>query len=108
MEDIAYVRTPETFQGERLSRFGFRTETTGKVTFRFHSIHQSRAFLDSSSLRKRMQSVLDRLGGSSQQSSILNVLDAFQRARRRMQLARESLPKAILTTSKTSLEQSTA
>ncbi|XP_073472683.1 tectonic-like complex member MKS1 [Aquarana catesbeiana] len=108
LEDIAYVRTPGTFQGERLSRFGFRTETTGKVTFRFHSIHQSRAFLDSSSLRKRMQSVLDRLGGSSQQSSILNVLDAFQRARRRMQLARESLPKAILTTSKTSLEQSTA
>ncbi|KAM9321348.1 tectonic-like complex member MKS1 [Gastrophryne carolinensis] len=108
LEDVTYVRIPGTFQGERLSRFGFRTETSGKVTFLFHSLHQSRTFLESCSLRKRMQSVLDRLGGSSQQSSILNVLDAFQRARRRMQLARESLPKAILTTSKASLEQSTA
>ncbi|XP_068121964.1 tectonic-like complex member MKS1 [Hyperolius riggenbachi] len=108
LEDLTYVRMPGTFQGQRLSRFGFRTETTGKVTFRLYAIHQSRAFLDSSSLRKRMQSVLDRLGGSSQQSSILNVIDAFQKARRRMQQARESLPKAILTTSKVSLEQSTA
>ncbi|XP_056414614.1 tectonic-like complex member MKS1 [Hyla sarda] len=109
LEDLTYVRIPGTFQGERISRFGFRTEATGRVAFRFHSIHQSRSFLDRSSLRKRMQSVLDRLGGSSQQSSILNVLDAFQRARRRMQQARESLPKDILSATKTlQLEQSTA
>ncbi|XP_071994173.1 tectonic-like complex member MKS1 isoform X1 [Engystomops pustulosus] len=109
LEDVTYVRIPGTFQGERLSRFGFRTETTGRVSFRFHSIHQSRSFLDRSSLRRRMQSVLDRLGGSSQQSSILNVLDAFQRARRRMQQARESLPKDILSaTASLQLEQSTA
>ncbi|XP_075710245.1 tectonic-like complex member MKS1 isoform X1 [Rhinoderma darwinii] len=109
LEDLTYVRIPGTFQGERLSRFGFRTETTGRVTFRFHSIHQSRSFLDRSSLRKRMQSVLDRLGGPSQQSSILNVLDAFQRARRRMQQARESLPMDLLSSTKTlQLEQSTA
>lgn len=29
-------------QGERLSRFGFRTETTGSVTFRLHCLQQSR------------------------------------------------------------------
>ncbi|MEE6468934.1 hypothetical protein FKM82_008430 [Ascaphus truei] len=74
LEDMTYIRVPGTFQGERLSRFGFRTQTTGSVTFRFHCVQQSRSFLDSSSLRKRMQSVLDRLGGSSQQSSIHNVL----------------------------------
>ncbi|XP_077150631.1 tectonic-like complex member MKS1 [Ranitomeya variabilis] len=109
LEDMTYARIPGTFQGERLSRFGFRTETTGRVVFRFHSIHQSRSFLDRNSLRKRMQSVLDRLGGSSQQSSILNVLDAFQRARRRMQQARESLPIDILSGTRTlQLEQSTA
>lgn len=32
-------RTP---QGERLSRFGLRTETTGSVTFRLHCLQQSR------------------------------------------------------------------
>ncbi|XP_063812223.1 tectonic-like complex member MKS1 isoform X2 [Pseudophryne corroboree] len=109
LEDLTYAKVPSTFQGEHLSRFGFRTETTGSVTFRFHSIHQSRSFLDSSSLRKRKQSMLDRLRGSSQQTSILNVRDAFLRAQRRMQMARESLLTDILSTSKISqLEQSTA
>lgn len=83
-------------QGERLSRFGLRTETTGSVTFRLHCLQQSRAFMESSSLRKRMRSVLDRLEGFSQQSSIYNVLEAFRRARRRMQEARESLPQDLV------------
>ncbi|CAJ0928365.1 unnamed protein product [Ranitomeya imitator] len=42
LEDMTYAKIPGTFQGERLSRFGFRTETTGRVVFRVHSIHQSR------------------------------------------------------------------
>lgn len=43
------LEPPETWhclncmpQGERLSRFGFRTETTGSVTFRLHCLQQSR------------------------------------------------------------------
>ncbi|KAJ7399330.1 Meckel syndrome type 1 protein [Pitangus sulphuratus] len=74
LEDLTYVRVPSTFKGKRLSRFGFRTETTGSVTFRLHCLQQSKAFLESSALRQRMQSVLDRLGGFSQQSSVYNVL----------------------------------
>ncbi|XP_038615257.1 Meckel syndrome type 1 protein [Tachyglossus aculeatus] len=101
LEDLTYVRVPGTFKGDRLSRFGFRTETTGSVTFRLHCLQQSRAFMESSSLRKRMQSVLDRLGGFSQQSSIHNVLEAFQRARRRMQEARASLPQDLISPSAT-------
>ncbi|XP_012300923.2 tectonic-like complex member MKS1 isoform X1 [Aotus nancymaae] len=99
LEDLSYVRIPGSFKGERLSRFGLRTETTGTVTFRLHCLQQSRAFMESSSLRKRMRSVLDRLEGFSQQSSIHNVLEAFRRARRRMQEARESLPQDLVNTS---------
>nr|XP_055113003.1 tectonic-like complex member MKS1 isoform X4 [Symphalangus syndactylus] len=95
LEDLSYVRIPGSFKGERLSRFGLRTETTGTVTFRLHCLQQSRAFMESSSLRKRMRSVLDHLEGFSQQSSIHNVLEAFRRARRRMQEARESLPQDL-------------
>uniref|UniRef100_A0A8D0H510 MKS transition zone complex subunit 1 n=1 Tax=Sphenodon punctatus TaxID=8508 RepID=A0A8D0H510_SPHPU len=105
LEDITYVRVPGTFQGSRLSRFGFRTEMTGSVTFRFHCLQQSKAFLESSSLRKRMQNVLDRFGGFSQQNSLYNVLEAFQRARRRMQEARESLPQDLISTSASSVLQ---
>ncbi|XP_074869551.1 tectonic-like complex member MKS1 isoform X2 [Carettochelys insculpta] len=105
LEDMTYVRVPGTFKGERLSRFGFHTETTGSVTFRLHCLEQSKAFLESSALRKRMQSVLDRLGGYSQQSSLFNVLEAFQRARRRMQEARESLPQDLISTSASSVQQ---
>ncbi|XP_071672990.1 tectonic-like complex member MKS1 isoform X2 [Patagioenas fasciata] len=99
LEDITYVRTPSTFKGSRLSRLGFRTETTGSVTFRLYCLQQSKAFLETSALRQRMQSVLDRLGGFSQQSSVYNVLEAFQRARRRMQEARQSLPQDLMSTS---------
>uniref|UniRef100_A0A8C8RQR1 MKS transition zone complex subunit 1 n=1 Tax=Pelusios castaneus TaxID=367368 RepID=A0A8C8RQR1_9SAUR len=42
LEDMTYVRVPGTFKGERLSRFGFRTETTGSVTFRLHCLQQSK------------------------------------------------------------------
>ncbi|XP_050181562.1 tectonic-like complex member MKS1 [Myiozetetes cayanensis] len=103
LEDLSYVRVPSTFKGKRLSRFGFRTETTGSVTFRLHCLQQSKAFLESSALRQRMQSVLDRLGGFSQQSSVYNVLEAFQRARRRMQEARESLPQDLISPSASSM-----
>ncbi|XP_055983732.1 tectonic-like complex member MKS1 [Sorex fumeus] len=101
LEDISYVRIPGTFKGQRLSRFGLRTETTGTVTFRLHCLQQSRAFLESRSLRRRMQSVLDRLEGFNQQSSVHAVLEAFQRARRRMQEARESLPADLVSPSGT-------
>ncbi|XP_062486429.1 tectonic-like complex member MKS1 isoform X3 [Pezoporus occidentalis] len=94
------------FQGERLSRFGFRTETTGSVTFRLYCLQQSKAFLETSAKRQRMQSVLDQLGGFSQQSSVYSVLEAFQRARRRMQEARESLPQDLISTSASTVHQS--
>uniref|UniRef100_A0A8B9VFQ8 MKS transition zone complex subunit 1 n=1 Tax=Anas zonorhyncha TaxID=75864 RepID=A0A8B9VFQ8_9AVES len=96
LEDMTYVRIPATFKGERLSRFGFHTETTGSVTFRLYCLQQSKAFLETSASRHRMQSVLDRLGGFSQQSSVYNVLEAFQKARCRMQEARESLPQDLI------------
>ncbi|XP_041881831.1 Meckel syndrome type 1 protein isoform X4 [Corvus kubaryi] len=99
LEDLTYIRIPSTFKGKHFSRFGFRTKTTGSVTFRLYCLQQSKAFLENSALRQRMQSVLDRLGGFSQQSSVYNVLEAFQRARRRMQEARESLPQDLINTS---------
>ncbi|XP_043818911.1 Meckel syndrome type 1 protein [Dromiciops gliroides] len=99
LEDLSYVRIPGTFKGDRLSRFGFRTETTGSVTFRFHCLQQSRAFLDSGISWKTMQNVLDRMGGFGQENTIFNVLEAFHRARRRMQEARENLPQDLVSSS---------
>ncbi|XP_074117994.1 tectonic-like complex member MKS1 isoform X2 [Sminthopsis crassicaudata] len=88
LEDLSYVRIPGTFKGDRLSRFGFRSKTTGSVTFRFNCLQQSMAFLESlASTWKKMQSVLEGMGRFSQQNNIFNVLEAFQRARRRMQEA---------------------
>ncbi|KAI7812854.1 Meckel syndrome type 1 protein [Triplophysa rosa] len=74
LEDISYVRLPGTFKGERLSRFGFRTKTTGSVTFNLNCIQHARAFIDANTLKRRRQTVLDQLGGHSQQGSVYNVL----------------------------------
>uniref|UniRef100_A0A667WYX1 MKS transition zone complex subunit 1 n=1 Tax=Myripristis murdjan TaxID=586833 RepID=A0A667WYX1_9TELE len=103
LEDHSYVRVPGTFKGQRLSRFGFRSETTGSVTFTLHCIQQARAFVDASLLKKKRQRVFDQLGGLSQQGAVYSVLEAFQRARRRMQEARQNLPSDLINTSK--LEQ---
>ncbi|XP_041742970.1 Meckel syndrome type 1 protein [Coregonus clupeaformis] len=108
LEDYSYVRVPGTFKGERLSRFGFRTQTTGSVTFNLHCIQHARAFVDASTLKKRMQSVLDQLGGFSQQGAVYNVLEAFQRARRRMHEARESLPRDLINTTAQQNSESTS
>lgn len=98
LEDISDVRIPGTFKGDRLSRFGFRTQTTGSVTFSLNCILHSRAFVEANALKKRRQTVLDQLGGHSQKGSVYNVLEAFQRARKRMQDARESLPRDLINT----------
>uniref|UniRef100_A0A667X5U4 MKS transition zone complex subunit 1 n=1 Tax=Myripristis murdjan TaxID=586833 RepID=A0A667X5U4_9TELE len=100
LEDHSYVRVPGTFKGQRLSRFGFRSETTGSVTFTLHCIQQARAFVDASLLKKKRQRVFDQLGGLSQQGAVYSVLEAFQRARRRMQEARQNLPSDLINTSK--------
>lgn len=99
LEEHSYVRVPGTFKGDRLSRFGFCTETTGSVVFNLHCIQHARAFVDARDLRKKRQSVLDQLGGFSQQGAVYNIMEAFQRARRRMQEARESLPGDVINTS---------
>ncbi|KAF7648746.1 hypothetical protein LDENG_00152350 [Lucifuga dentata] len=98
LEDQSYVRIPGTFQGERLSRFGFCTETTGSVTFNLHCIQQARAFVDAAMMKKSRQRAFDHLGGFSQQGAVSNILEAFQRARRKMQEVRERVPRDIINT----------
>ncbi|XP_047186536.1 Meckel syndrome type 1 protein isoform X1 [Scophthalmus maximus] len=108
LEDHSYVRVPGTFKGERLSRFGFSTETTGSVTFNLHCIQQARSFVDATMLKKRRQKVFDQLGGFSQQGAVCTILEAFHNARRKMQEARESLPRDLINaTSQLQMESST-
>lgn len=107
LEDHSYVRIPGTFKGDRLSRFGFCTESSGSVTFNLHCIQQAHAFVDAIVLKKRRQNVIDQLGGFSQQGAVCNVLEAFQRARIKMQEARESLPRDLIrASSKLQIESS--
>ncbi|XP_063059438.1 Meckel syndrome type 1 protein [Engraulis encrasicolus] len=89
LEDYSYVRIPNTFKGERLSRFGFRTETTGSVTFTLNCLQQARAFIDANSLTRRRQAVMDHLGDHSQQKSLQQIMELFEAARKRMRAARE-------------------
>ncbi|XP_028662775.1 Meckel syndrome type 1 protein isoform X2 [Erpetoichthys calabaricus] len=108
LEDLTYARIPGTFKGNRLSRFGFRSETTGSVSIRLHCIQQSRDYIDASALRKQRQSVLDRLGKFGQQGTIYSILEAFQKARQRMLEAQQSLPGDLLNTAGAVELQSTA
>ncbi|PIK44440.1 putative Meckel syndrome type 1 protein isoform X3 [Apostichopus japonicus] len=91
LEDPTYVSVPITHDGPVLSRFGFRTETTGMVSLKLHVMQQSRIFMEKSASRRTVGSLIDRLGGLTMQASVQNVLELFQRARKRMQNARQTL-----------------
>ncbi|XP_019622108.1 PREDICTED: Meckel syndrome type 1 protein-like [Branchiostoma belcheri] len=91
LEDPTYTAVPTTFDGQRLSKFGFRTESSGSIQIKLYCVQQSQAFLETTTKKRKTATLLDRLGGMSAQSNIMNVLDAFQKARKRMQSARENL-----------------
>ncbi|XP_031428421.1 Meckel syndrome type 1 protein [Clupea harengus] len=108
LEDNSYVRIPSTFKGERLSRFGFRTETSGSVTFTLYCLQQARAFVDANTLRRRRQTVEDQLGGYSQRKSVQQIMDLFEGARGRMRAAREAFPDNAVSVITTQSSESTA
>ncbi|XP_071946309.1 tectonic-like complex member MKS1 [Antedon mediterranea] len=91
LEDPTYTAIPTTHDGKVLSRFGFETATSGSVHIKFNIVQQSQAFLDRASSKRKLGTFLDRLGGVSMQSSVQNVLEMFQKARKRMQAARQTL-----------------
>jgi Meckel syndrome type 1 protein len=98
LEDPTYTAIPSAFEGSHLSRYGFTSISTGSVNIKTHTIFQSQAFLHSQSQHKKMASVVERIGFSSTQANIQNVLEAFQRAKQRMIAARENLKSDFIKT----------
>nr|XP_006818832.1 PREDICTED: Meckel syndrome type 1 protein homolog [Saccoglossus kowalevskii] len=91
LEDPTYTAVPTTHEGEILSKFGFKTETTGSVKLRINILQQSQVFMESQTSKRKVGSLIDRLGGLSMQHSVQSVLELFQKARKKMQAARDSL-----------------
>ncbi|KAK3083758.1 hypothetical protein FSP39_002734 [Pinctada imbricata] len=96
LEDPTYTAIPSTFEGSNLSKFGFRTETTGSVDVNLNVIMQSKAFMEKRASKKSLGSLLDTLGISAMQANISNVLEAFKKARQRMMQARENATKELM------------
>ncbi|XP_014677032.1 PREDICTED: Meckel syndrome type 1 protein-like [Priapulus caudatus] len=105
LEDPTYVSVPSTFEGAHLSKFGFKTESTGSVTIRINTIQQSRSFLDTAASKKKLASLVDRLGGGAMQQGLAAVLESFQKARQRMLVARQ---RAYATGAASQVEESEA
>ncbi|KAK3589148.1 hypothetical protein CHS0354_017116 [Potamilus streckersoni] len=96
LEDPTYTVVPSTFQGTHLSKYGFKTETTGTLTVNLNVIMQSRGFKEKKEKGKSLGVLLDTLGISSVQANISNVLEAFKKARLRMLQARENATKELM------------
>ncbi|XP_021374695.1 Meckel syndrome type 1 protein-like isoform X2 [Mizuhopecten yessoensis] len=90
LEDITYTAVPSTFQGSHLSKYGFRTESTGTVKAKLNVILQSQGFMEKKANKKTLGNLLDNLGINAVQANIASVLEAFKKARIRMMQARES------------------
>ncbi|EDO39397.1 predicted protein [Nematostella vectensis] len=92
LEDPTYPQQPVATEEKVLSKFYFRTATSGSVTIRLNVVQQCQAFMESKKSKKHARTLLDRLGGTRALDSLGQVMDAFQRARKRMISARETLP----------------
>ncbi|BFZ19006.1 hypothetical protein BsWGS_22045 [Bradybaena similaris] len=96
IEDPTYSAVPSTFDGTYLSKFGFRTQSTGTVTARFNIMWQSRSFMESKANKRSLGSLLQSLGITAMQANITSVLEAFKRARMKMVQAREAATQELL------------
>ncbi|KAL9980908.1 hypothetical protein ACROYT_G009550 [Oculina patagonica] len=93
LEDPTYPQKPVMADEKVLSKYFFRTAASGSVAVKFHIMQQSQSFMDSKTKKtRRTRTILDRLGGMSALDSLSQVMDAFQRAKKRMLDAREGLP----------------
>lgn len=65
--------------------------STGSVTVKTNTVFQSQAYFHTVANKKKMTSVVEKIGFSAAQANILNVLEAFQQAKHRMIATRENL-----------------
>ncbi|KRZ16365.1 26S proteasome non-ATPase regulatory subunit 14 [Trichinella zimbabwensis] len=91
LEDVLCCRYAKSFEGERiLSKYGFRTVSSGSVKLKFYSIHQCRNLIRNNISRygSLLYDGRIQLGFSS---SVLRVLEVFQRARQKMIAIQETV-----------------
>lgn len=72
-----------------LSRYGFRTVSSGTLQLRMNVIHQAKALLPSSNVDKasskwKRHHLMDRLAAATLFSSLSAVMEAFKKARDRI------------------------
>ncbi|PSN49376.1 Meckel syndrome type 1 protein [Blattella germanica] len=101
LEDPSFVGVPSDFEGNRLSKHGLRTITSGDVALKFNILHHSQALIRTGSspgygehvfgANKHSAFLLERLSAATLVNSVNAVLIAFKRARERMLKAREGL-----------------
>ncbi|KRY40957.1 26S proteasome non-ATPase regulatory subunit 14 [Trichinella spiralis] len=90
-EVLHFISYVYTFFGERiLSKYGFRTVSSGSVKLKFYSIHQCRNLIRNNISRygSLLYDTRTQLGFSS---SVLRVLEVFQRARQKMIAIQETV-----------------
>jgi hypothetical protein len=76
-------------KGSILSRFGFRTVTTGNLAIRLNTVFQSQIFMDKK-FKKRSQNPLDSIANYSQLNDILAIIEAFNEAKSKLIEARDN------------------
>ena len=93
MEDLSYCGN--TKDSNLLSRFGFRTITSGQISLRLNIVHQSKALLQNTNsksgakVRWKRAHLMDRLASATLFSSLTAVMEAFKKAREKIAQATE-------------------
>ncbi|UJR22762.1 hypothetical protein I4U23_025794 [Adineta vaga] len=93
LEDMTYIAIPSLFRTEPnntpLSRFGFRTVSTGTLNIRFNVVFQSQSFVVERSMTRNTHT-MNRSGFDGFISNINSVLDNYERAKKRATEVRQT------------------
>lgn len=95
LNDLSYIKDP-TGGDEKVNKFYFKTLSTGSVIIRLNTVFQTKLdekVISTSERFTKWKKTIKRTGGfAATVDSMTQVLDAFQRARKRMLEARATLP----------------
>lgn len=78
LEDISYAAVPSNHENSILSKFGFRTVTTGQLEIKMNTVFQSTVFMDEKMKIYRKFQLLDKIGNSSKINDVMSVLSKYR------------------------------
>ncbi|BHF72965.1 Pleiotropic negative transcriptional regulator [Sparganum proliferum] len=95
LEDPTFAMIPSDFQGSKLSKYGFRTNSAGSLFLRFYAIQQCWEFMEKQRPPLLRRLIVDKFAVDSHRLDTLTAIKMYQEARKKLLQARRGVQKQM-------------